>query len=136
MRRLLDRHLRRALFGLWWLGWLVVVGLSLRPGPPPLPFDLSDKLLHFVGYALMSAAAAGFCHEPRRLAGWALLTIALGGAIELVQGLVPWRDAELADLAADATGAGVGLLAGLAWLTLVIRPLARGAARRLAAAAE
>jgi VanZ family protein len=124
MRRLLDREVRRGLFLLWCAGWVVIVVLSLQP-QPELPAGLSDKLLHFIAYAVMAAMAAGFCHVPRRLAAWAVVTVALGGAVELAQGLLPWRSAELADLAADAGGAGAGWLLGLLWLTLLIRPLAR-----------
>lgn len=126
MSRLLDRRLRRALFLLWCLAWLAVVVLSLRPIPDPLR-DVSDKLLHVLGYAAMAAAAAGFCHEPRRLLGWAALAVAIGGALELAQAFVPWRSADPLDAAANAAGAALGWLLGSLWLALLIRPLGRGA---------
>lgn len=124
MQRLLDRRLRRALFLAWWLAWAVIFLVSLRPVPEPLQ-NVPDKLLHVVAHAAMVAAAAGFCHSPIRLLGWAAVAVLLGAAIELAQGLVPWRSAELADLLADIGGAATGWLMGSLWLVLVTRPLAR-----------
>src|SRR3954453_13996825 len=90
--------------------------------PVQLPPGLSDEVLHFTGYALMSAGAVGFCHEPRRLGLPALLAAGVGGAVEIAQAFTPDRSPELLDFAADAAGAALGWLLALAWLVLVAPP--------------
>src|SRR5690348_17621055 len=90
--------------------------------PVQLPPGVSDKSLHFTGYALMSAGAVGFCHEPRRLGLLALLAAAIGGAVEIAQAFTPDRSPELLDFAADSAGAALGWPAALAWLLLGVRP--------------
>lgn len=120
---LLDPRVRRGLLLLWGALWLWVAYMSLTP--VQLPPGLSDKVLHFTGYALMSAGAVGFCHEPRRLGLLALLAAAIGGAVEIAQAFTPDRSPELLDFAADLAGAALGWLVALAWLVLVVRPLRR-----------
>ena|SRR5689334_1614531 len=125
LRLLLDPRVRRGLFLLWWALWACVGYLSLTP--IRLPPGTSDKLLHFTGYALMSAAAVGFCHTRHRLALWAALATAFGGGIEIAQAFIPYRSCELLDFVADAAGAALGCLTAQLWLLLVIRPLRRRA---------
>ena len=108
---LLDPRVRRGLLLLWIALWFWVAYMSLIP--IRLPPGVSDKVLHFTGYALMSAGAVGFCHEPRRLGLLALVAAALGGAIEVAQAFTPYRSAELLDFAADATGAALGWFVAL-----------------------
>lgn len=126
MRRIVEERFKRGLFGLWCLGWLGVFWLSLRP-IAGMPYGLSDKGLHFLGYAVMAAGVAGFAHERRQLVGWVGLSVALGGLVELAQHFQPMRSMELLDFLADAGGAALGGLLALAWLTLVVRPLRRAA---------
>jgi VanZ family protein len=85
-------------------GWLIVMVTSLEPGPR-MPFDLSDKLIHFATFATMTAAVAGFCHEPRGILRWGMLSIMLGGLLELGQHLAPSRSMDIDDFVADAAGA-------------------------------
>jgi VanZ family protein len=125
LRLLLDRHLRAALFALWvglwlWVGYISLVPVHLPPG-------VSDKALHFTGYAAMSAAAVGFCHDRRRLLLCAILAAGLGGAIEIAQAFTPSRSCDPLDFLADATGAALGCLTARLWLHLVIDPLRRPA---------
>src|SRR5688572_23723461 len=102
-----------------WVVYLSLVSVQLTPG-------VSDKSLHFAGYALMSAGAAGFCHDRRRLVLWTLFGAAMGGALEIAQTFTPDRSGDLLDFAADAAGAVLGCLAGQAWLILVIHRFKRG----------
>jgi hypothetical protein len=88
---LVEEKTKQFLFGLWWLGWLIVMVTSLEPGPR-MPFDLSDKLIHFATFATMTAAVAGFCHEPRGILRWGMLSIMLGGLLELGQHLASRPD--------------------------------------------
>jgi VanZ family protein len=124
VRLLIDRRLKRALFLLWCLGWLAIFLLSLQPHPD-MPLDVSDKLWHFLGYAGMTAAVAGFCHGRRDLLLWAGFSILMGAFLEVTQGLVPSRSPDLADLVANTAGAVCGAAVALLWLSAVIRPLRR-----------
>lgn len=92
---------------LFWLS-----SLSYLPGPQAL-FSFQDKFEHVAAYALLgwlyAMALTGRARAPRRrvllAAGLALL---YGASDEFHQSLVPGRDANPADLAAD----GIGGLAG------------------------
>lgn len=121
---LVEERTKRVLFGLWCLVWLAVLIVSLRP-MPELAAGLSDKWLHFVTYAVMTAAVAGFCHRPVGVLRWAAFAMLMGGLVELAQHFVPARSMELGDFLADIGGVACGVaLAGL-WLAVVVRPLRR-----------
>jgi VanZ family protein len=127
LRLLVDNRVKRALFTLWCVGWLVVFAVSLRP-IEELPYGMSDKLLHLLSYAAMTAGVAGFCHERRGVLGWAGFAVLLGGLVEVAQHFLPPRTMELGDFLANGTGAMIGAAVALAWLGVVVRPLRRAAA--------
>jgi VanZ family protein len=127
-----DRRAKAVMLALWAVGWAVVFYASFRP-VQDLPLGLSDKTFHLAGYAVMTALSAGFCHTPALLALIAAGTVAASAAIEVGQSFLPYRSFELLDIAANATGAAVGVAAALAWLALVVRPQAGGAASGLKA---
>jgi VanZ family protein len=93
------------------------------PGAVAIAKNVSDKLQHALGFALLAWL---WCRALRRLRpGWALprvsaasaaLSVALGGALELWQGLLAYRSCDVLDWLADAVGAaiGVGFYAALA----------------------
>lgn len=95
----------------------VVVG-SLLPGgggSPPVP--LWDELLHVVGYAAVAGTLAVALDGPERrhaVVAFAV-AVALGGALELLQGLTATRTADPTDAVSNAVGAalGVGLIAAV-----------------------
>lgn len=98
---------------LWWsllaIGQLGLVVLSLLPLPIAAPdVPLFDKWAHLLAHASLSAAAM-LCFRSTRgrvcALAWQLL---LGVLIEGLQGLVPWRSMEAADLVANALGVGLG----------------------------
>ena len=124
MQLLVGQRVQRMSFILWCLGWLVVAIESLRP-IQSVPFGMSDKAIHFLGYAVMSAAVASFCYEPRRLIGWSGFTVFIGGLFEVSQYFVPDRDADLLDFVANTSGAILGATIALGWLLIVVRPLRR-----------
>jgi VanZ family protein len=124
LRLLIDERTKRVLFSLWCLGWAAVLLASLRP-MLEMPFDLSDTLLHFSGYALMTAGVAGFCHSRREVARWALFAILMGGLIEIAQGFVPTRSTDARDFLTNSAGVATGAAVALLWLTAVIEPLRR-----------
>jgi VanZ family protein len=97
----------------WFLVGLVLAALttftSLLP-PSQLPhLGISDKLQHGVGYALLGFWFASVI--ARRDYIFILLAlIALGGGIEIAQGLMGMgRQADLGDFAANAVGAAAGI---------------------------
>ena len=114
------RHLSRWL----WLGRLgiavIVVG-SLIPMPDvPSPIEHGDKLEHLLGYFGITAWYAQLVPDRGRLALYALAFLALGMAIELLQGLTSWRSADWNDLVADAIGVAAGWLLALTPLRHVL----------------
>ncbi len=127
MRILVDERTKRLLFCLWCLLWVGVLIGSLRPGQE-MPFGMTDKLTHFLCYAAMTAAVAGFCHEAAAVLRWAAFVLLMGGLVEIAQHFVPTRSMDLADFLADAAGALCGVLLALLWLAVVVRPLRRATA--------
>jgi len=69
----------------------------------------SDKLYHLISFAILTLPIAII--RPKAM--WVILSlsIAYGGAIEIIQPLVN-RNCEMADLFADTCGAMLGILAG------------------------
>jgi VanZ family protein len=75
---------------------------------------ISDKVLHFSGYALLALLPA--IHERFRTAALLAATLAaMGVLLEFTQKHVQGRSFEVADMAANAAGLLCGLIAGFAW---------------------
>ena len=98
-----------------------VVVLSLIP----VEVDMGDgdKLAHFFAYGSLSLWFGMIFTGRRRQLGIALVFVALGAALELLQGLTDYRTFETADMVANAIGAVLGwglaqtpLKNGLAWI--------------------
>ena len=123
---------------LWW-SWhvwpalldavaILVVG-SLRAAPPGAE-RFSDKTLHGIAFGIFAWLAARAIRFSRPawpisrvlIAGF-LASSALGGGLELWQGLLPYRDSEFLDFVADAIGAAIVML-----LTGAVRQLLRSRA--------
>lgn len=100
------------------LGWLLVVGVavgSLVPGDMLEAITLSDKLMHAGSYFLLMVWFGGL--YPKRLhplVGAVLL--ALGIALDLLQGLTETRSLDLRDMLADLGGIVAGLALSMTWL--------------------
>src|SRR5690606_22076798 len=94
---------------------VLLVSLVLMIGPFggfEASTGVSDKLAHFGVFALILWSFGVLFPRLQRIRA-ALLAVALGGAVEVVQGMIG-RDADLLDLVADAAG----ILAALAlWAT-------------------
>lgn len=93
---------------------LVLLGLMLSPGgtldSEPL---IWDKAAHFIAFGLILwSLGVLFRRLPRTWA--ALLAIALGAAVEIVQGYIG-RDRSWGDLLADALGVATALLIWVVW---------------------
>ncbi len=101
--------------GAWLVGLCVMVVMSLLPGTSaPIVWlsPISDKLLHFVAYAVL-AVLAGAGAANRRAAILPMVVMAvLGVALDCAQELVPGRGFQWSDVAADESGVLCGVLAG------------------------
>ena len=95
---------------------ILLVSLTLMIGPfggVEAASGVWDKAAHFVVFGLILwSFGVLFRRLPRLLA--ALFAFALGGAVEVVQGLVG-RDASWGDLLADGLGIAVALLLWAIW---------------------
>jgi VanZ family protein len=91
----------------------VALGVALTPTSGLPPLDYNDKVVHvlaFVGFMAWFSGLFQWRYTP-----WlALALFAYGGLMELLQGLTPSREADGADLIADAFGILLGWLSGLA----------------------
>ncbi len=110
---------------LFWLALAAISLLALAP-KPPAGADLGwDKLNHFAAFAVLGLLAR-LAWPRQSLLRWALALLSYGALLELAQGLTPNRQAEWADLLADA----VGLLAALPLSWLLDRARQRWPQRR------
>lgn len=101
---------------------VLIFVLSHQSSPPGA--DLApDYFLHGLGYAgfgltLVWGATAGLTlplDPARSFLSW-LLAVGYGILDELHQSMIPLRTASAVDAAADAIGAGLGILAAWLWL--------------------
>jgi VanZ family protein len=112
-----------------WLawGWLwvaVICYLSLMPHPPePVNFQHVDKLEHALAYSLLML---WFC-QVYRLRNYrivlAVLLVAMGIAIEYLQGETAYRTFDVADMLANSVGVMLGWIwarTGLGQLLVVL----------------
>ena len=97
-------------------GWTmvaVIVWLSVTPSPPEIELENADKFEHLLAYA---ALTFWFCqlHSARRTQFFFLIGfIAMGIALEFVQGMLAYRSFDPFDMLANAIGALAGW--GVAW---------------------
>lgn len=89
----------------------VIVGYFslVPPGEAPAP-QISDKIRHFVAYATLAVPVAVW-FGPRRLMAAMAVTALYGAGLEATQALAGiGREGSLADAAANALGAVIGVL--------------------------
>lgn len=86
---------------------LAVGVASLIPGPD---MGDSDKIFHFMTYAILSASFSQIVEQPKSL--WIVLTglIGYGLLLEFLQGMTGYRLEDMADALANSLGVVVGLL--------------------------
>lgn len=83
--------------------WLFVVGvLSVVPIAQPLAFDNADKWTHWAAWMLMMIWFGSAWSSAQKRCFMYLL--AVSAALELVQGLLPWRFMDVNDLLANLAG--------------------------------
>jgi VanZ family protein len=113
MKFLSPVFLRRFWIVIGWFGVVLLIYLSLTPQPVDIPVEQGDKIGHILAYATLTYwwAQLLVATSQRRKVAAALL--ALGIAIEYVQGWTGWRNFDYYDMLADATGIALGWIA--AW---------------------
>ncbi len=103
---------------LGWQRWLVPLAVAVGiftatswPTPPPMPGS-SDKVIHFVSYALLGLTVgwAACSRTGADAVRWMLVVSALGAADEWHQQFIPGRSMDVRDWVADTAGAVSGLL--------------------------
>jgi VanZ family protein len=76
--------------------------------------SITTALGHLAAYTLLGfllgGAVAGWEPDAKRLLPAWVAAVALGGLVELLQGPLPYRDAQALDVAVNAAGAAVGLV--------------------------
>jgi len=117
----------------WWaLGWFLIVATineSLQPRVWIGEAIPSDKALHFMGYFALSIWFGGVCRRSRYVVA-GLLLIALGGVLEIAQGVMnlgrhaDWRDflANSLGIATGLTVCAFGLGQWMVWIERLLRP--------------
>lgn len=88
-----------------------IVWLSLTPAPPEIEMSQGDKIGHVLAYAVLMFWFSQLHHARVVRLAYAAAFIALGIALEFVQGALGYRSFEAWDMAADAAGVGAGWLA-------------------------
>ncbi len=106
--------------GLWIVGMLLGVYLSLKPGivkEQIIPH--LDKLIHGFSYALLAVFAACIFEQKNAKLAALLWLVLLSGLMELAQGyLTATRSMELADFAANCLGICAGAFFAKRWNVL------------------
>jgi len=93
--------------GIAWLLVVAVVIVTLIPEPPPVEFMPAwDKAHHFLAYAGLTFWFRQVFVSMR----WTLFLVALGIALEFIQGWSGYRHFEYGDMVANTLGVLSGLL--------------------------
>lgn len=88
---------------------LVVYG-SLVPVPEPPSAEHGDKLVHMAAYGALMGWFSSLYVASRRRIGLAIALMALGVALEFVQGLTGYRSQDVYDMLANSIGVMLGWL--------------------------
>jgi hypothetical protein len=113
---------RRAAVAIGWALVAAIIVLSLIPSPPKIDVAEGDKLGHLLAYgSVMFWFARLYAAGPTRLA-CALGFIAMGIALEFVQGATVYRQFDVLDMLANAAGVLLGWGAALALPKLGVGP--------------
>lgn len=97
------------------IGWAVVaaiVWLSLTPSPPQVDIEQGDKLGHLLAYGTLAFWFSQLYSGTTRLL-YAAGFVAMGVALEFVQGGLGYRSFDLIDMLANALGVLLGWAAAL-----------------------
>ena len=97
---------RKTLALVWVVLLCIDIYYSLTPTiPVPLPFDNSDKILHFFTYGILGGLPGLFSKTVRGFVVCVLVVMVVGTGLEFCQYFVPGRDFSLLDMSANNLGA-------------------------------
>ena len=93
----------------FWIPFVFTTYAAFAPEGVPMPFQVSDIVLHAAAFTYLTAAL-WFAHHATDK-GWkpAAWMLAYGIGIELIQSFEATRTAELKDVMVDVIGIGLGL---------------------------
>ena len=107
------KNLRPVWLAVGWAMVAAIVWLSLTPSPPKVDFEQSDKVGHFLAYGGVMFWFAQLYVERKARLGYAAGFVAMGVALEFIQGWTGYRDFEVNDMIADGIGVALGWGAAL-----------------------
>ncbi len=87
-----------------------VIYQSLTPAPMALPGDEGSRLGHLAAYGTLMGWFSHLHEGRRRRIGLALGLVAMGTALEVIQGATGYRTTDLADAIANTLGVCLGWL--------------------------
>ena len=99
---------RRLWLILGWALFLSVIYLSLTPTPVEIPLAEGDKLGHLLAYGTMMIWFSNIFENLIPRASLAVGLVAMGIALEFVQGWTGFRTFDIADMVANACGVFAG----------------------------
>ena len=115
---------------IWWIVTIVYAKLLLIISVIPWPASVSvghlDKVVHLCEYLLFAwllvqlIRASDLREREYYQLAWMYAT-SYGLLIELIQGILPWRSADVADAAVNAVGAALGIWLGGWWPMLHVK---------------
>jgi len=97
---------------------MAIVWLSLTPSPPTIDVDQGDKLGHFAAYGLLMFVFCQIYVLSRTRLVYAAGFVAMGIALEFLQGMTVYRTFDVFDMLANAVGVVLGWSAALALAAL------------------
>lgn len=97
---------------MFWVGivTLIIVSVTPRDLLTPLGINIWDKLQHVLAYTILSGLGVMAYSGKKYLAVIFIGLVILGGVLEIIQSVIPGREASFEDAIANAVGAGIGLL--------------------------
>lgn len=100
-----DKRLFQIIFYFW---IIFETFIFLLPAPEKIPFKNSDQIFH-ITFSFITALLFYFSFKGRKLdlLGSFVFAISYGLLMEILQGLLPFRDFSLIDFFSDVFGAGI-----------------------------
>ena len=109
----------------FWIFLLATTYLSLTSGPPDALEVFSDKIIHCVGYLLLTLSCDLAYWPGRKLVGKILFLLGFSIIIEMLQNFIPHRQFSGLDILANLTGLVWGLL-----VIVYLKPLVNKIAKK------
>jgi VanZ family protein len=105
--------MRRVWVAAGWAWAAAIVWLSLTPAPPDIDIAYGDKLGHFAAYGLLMFWFSQLYDKRKTRIAYAAGFVAMGIALEFIQGALGYRTYEVFDMYANTLGVLLGWAAAL-----------------------